>query len=180
MIKSINKELCFNVIPYINQKQFKRCMDELQSNQVAYFYRKLITFPQIGSYPDKKLEVKMVQDEFKLEIQNQLEQLFEVDSVYQIEVEFETLVREFIREIYIPSPDLMRRCLKLGKQLLDIRSEATEKEKNRMSTHKKSFEQKVKEGLKNSIYRQLSEEISYFDEKPSIKIFIELDGTIRK
>lgn len=179
-MKIIRKPLNFERVSYVTQDHFKLYMKELGSNNIYRFYRKLIEFPQKINLPIKKKEVELLQGEFEVEIRRKLEELFEVESIYQIELEFETLVREYIRDIYLPSPELMKKCLKVGEELMDIRAKSKENEINVIKVKELAFVSKVKQELKNSIYRQLTEEVSFLEEKPCIKLVIELDGSIRK
>ncbi|MFQ7058718.1 MAG: hypothetical protein ACLRQX_09070 [Turicibacter sanguinis] len=63
---------------------------------------------------------------------------------------------------------------------MDIRAKSKENEINVIKVKELAFVSKVKQELKNSIYRQLTEEVSFLEEKPCIKLVIELDGSIRK
>ncbi|WP_039930620.1 hypothetical protein [Turicibacter sp. HGF1] len=143
-------------VSYLSPEYIEDCFKLLKNNKMAYYYRQLIIFPDES--PDKLMrrEIRLLQNQFRFDIEKQIESLFQVNSIYEIEEEFGPLVEQFIKEIYIPSSTLIDKCLRKGREILEIRIELNEYKIKKESEMRKKFVDKLDNRLNKSIYRKIS------------------------
>lgn len=73
------------------------------------FYHKIMTLPRKGYHnPDYRQKMNNLQQKLWNDVLLQLKDLFEVDSVYQIEDTYKDYIEKFITKYYEPAEDLKK------------------------------------------------------------------------
>lgn len=168
-----SQELYLGRISYLDSDFFNKCFRLIEKeNKIAYFYRKLITYPIKSTDKESRRRAKILQTEFRLDAEDQLIEIFQVKSIYEIEEEFATQVQYFYQDIYLPSEELINKIIRMGKEIYEIRLALNEYYAYEQAKRKKTYISDIETRLEESVYRQISDRINS-NPIARIKIFID-------
>ncbi len=108
------EQLSFESLNNINNDFIESCFKQLEKyNYKASYYWRLLTYPSKTPDLSKKQRARLLQNKFRKDAISQLEQLFKVKNIYDINNNLAPLVEKFFRQIYIPNPILIEQILQL-------------------------------------------------------------------